>query len=159
MKRSSWSARNVPWQLLSHAYGSAIDVPQILIDLESDDEDIRDDAIYGGLWSAVFHQYTLYSATPYTIPFVIKILRKPNVLAVDQLLHFIRCCAECGDKAISTFPTPRNLRRKLKCISLPKIRDVVVEGQDIYEFFADAAESSIVEDAKWLAAYCRDGVV
>lgn len=60
----------VNWASLSHAYGSAEDVPDVLRSLVSDDADVREEALselYGNIW----HQGTVYEATAPAVPFLI----------------------------------------------------------------------------------------
>ena len=95
---------NVPWGQLSHAYGPATDAPHWVRALASDHAHQRTEAVYHFLLSSAFHQYTLYSATPHVIPFVIEALRNPAVssrpvgengepLMKEGLLCFLQACA------------------------------------------------------------------
>lgn len=59
----------VDWASLTHAYGSAEDVPAQLEAIAAGDEEAYQDA-FGNLW----HQWTTFSATPHAIPFLIGIL-------------------------------------------------------------------------------------
>ncbi|MEU4425461.1 hypothetical protein AB0F81_32975, partial [Actinoplanes sp. NPDC024001] len=62
----------VDWPALTHAYGSAGDVPGLLRDLaEGDDKALS--TLYGNIW----HQGTVYEATAYAVPFLIRILAAP----------------------------------------------------------------------------------
>jgi len=70
---------SIPWGQLSHAFGPATDAPQWIRALASADADQRSAAVYHFLLSSAFHQYTLYSATPHVIPFVIEALRDPTL--------------------------------------------------------------------------------
>jgi hypothetical protein len=98
---------SIPWGQLSHAYGPATDAPHWIRALASDDADERTEAVYHFLLSSAFHQFTLYSATPHVIPFVIEALRDPAVserpvgedgdpLMKEDLLCFLRACAEAS---------------------------------------------------------------
>ncbi len=92
---------HVQWHLLTHAYGLASDVPQMLRDLVHEDEDVREEALWGGLHSAIIHQGTLYRATPYVIPFLFEILENEQARSLPvlddplerHLLSFLRDCA------------------------------------------------------------------
>lgn len=74
----------VDWASLSHAYGSAEDVPAQLRALAAGDDEAYDDA-FGNLW----HQWTVYSATPHAIPFLIGMLEAGTRNA--DLLHLLGC--------------------------------------------------------------------
>lgn len=62
--------KNIGWEQLSHAYGSAEDVPEILEDLYllEDEKELQD--CMQELWSNIYHQGTIYEATAYAIPFL-----------------------------------------------------------------------------------------
>lgn len=72
----------VDWASLTHAYGSAEDVPAQLEAIAAGDEEAYQDA-FGNLW----HQWTTFSATPHAIPFLIGILETGtrNVEMLDLL--------------------------------------------------------------------------
>ena len=57
----------IDWSKLSHAYGSAEDLPEILADLEPD---YRNCPAWGDLIGRVCHQGTTYSASPYVLPYL-----------------------------------------------------------------------------------------
>lgn len=76
---------SVPWASLSHAYGEATDVPDLLralvdpdgapapIRAAADDKPIREHVIWT-LYGNVFHQGTVWQVTPHVIPFLVEIL-------------------------------------------------------------------------------------
>lgn len=67
----------VDWENLEHAYGSAGDVPELLMLLLADDETIRDN-VYGTLYSNIWHQGTVYEASAYAVPFLLRLLEHPD---------------------------------------------------------------------------------
>ncbi|WP_406299685.1 hypothetical protein OG948_31390 [Embleya sp. NBC_00888] len=91
----------VDWPTLSHAYGPADDVPELLRAAASDDEELRSEAVYE-LFGTVWHQGTVYSATPYAVPFVAELARHGPGHRGD-LLHLLACIAgggaHCGGDA------------------------------------------------------------
>lgn len=88
----------VPWRLLQHAYGPATDVPGQLRALLSPDAHVRERAmhhLYGNVW----HQGTVYEATAYAVPFLIKLLAYPGTPDRAEVLHLLAVVAEgdtCG---------------------------------------------------------------
>ena len=60
----------IDWGKLSHAYGSAEDLPEILADLETD---YRNCPAWQELISRVCHQGTTYSASPYVLPHLLEL--------------------------------------------------------------------------------------
>jgi hypothetical protein len=67
----------VDWQALSHAFGSAENVPQLLRKLISTDPDTRCEA-FDELTNTVWHQGTVYSVSSHVVPFLIAMLSSPD---------------------------------------------------------------------------------
>ena len=61
----------VSWADLSHAYGSADDVPVLLRRAGSGGDEAR--AAIGDLYGKVFHQGTVYPATVAAVPFLVEL--------------------------------------------------------------------------------------
>jgi hypothetical protein len=74
---------NVDWKSLTHAYGSAEDVPDQLRNLISDDPKVRDDA-WGALESNIYHQGSVHQATAYAVPVL------PHTVAPAAPPHTVR---------------------------------------------------------------------
>lgn len=79
----------IPWKDLTHAYGSADDVPDLLRALRTASPDLQGEEsplwqLFGNIW----HQGTIYEATAYAVPFLIEIAAnartpdRPGVLAL-----------------------------------------------------------------------------
>jgi HEAT repeat protein len=78
----------VRWADLSHAYGPADDVPELLRGLTDADPVVRADAIdelYGNIW----HQGTVYSSTAYAVPFLARIAADRSVLGRASVLGLL----------------------------------------------------------------------
>ena len=69
----------VGWAGLTHAYGSASDVPALIRSLVAPDADERSKALQG-LFSAIYHQGTVYRASAPAVPFLARAL----ITAPDQ---------------------------------------------------------------------------
>ena len=65
---------DIPWSRLHHAYGDAADVPPFIRGLTSPDATVVRGALHE-LFGNIWHQGTVYSATPFAVPFLIEILR------------------------------------------------------------------------------------
>ncbi len=76
---------NVDWKNLSHAYGEADDIPELIKDLISKNSADRDNALWG-LYGTIWHQGTIYSATSYSIPFLIEILENNGPVTLELLI-------------------------------------------------------------------------
>src|SRR5262244_70574 len=79
----------IPWENLEHAYGSARDVPDLLRNLLNPDPEVRKKTIWA-LYGNVFHQGTRYPATPYVVPFLIRMCASP-----EDTFAAARCMAAC----------------------------------------------------------------
>ena len=77
----------IDWTKLTHAYGEASDVPELITSLASKDEEERKSALWE-LYGNIFHQGTRYEATPYAIPFIFELIRDPQVLDKANLIKF-----------------------------------------------------------------------
>jgi hypothetical protein len=81
----------IDWSKLTHAYGSAAEVPDLLRDLPSPDMEASANALwelYGNIW----HQGTVYEATAHAVPFLIEIIESiPHAdrVGILGLLHAI----------------------------------------------------------------------
>ncbi|HZU67020.1 MAG TPA: HEAT repeat domain-containing protein [Ktedonobacteraceae bacterium] len=76
---------SITWSDLSHAYGSAADVPQLLRDLASTDEQLRSRAL-GTLYTNIYHQGTVYQASAYAVPFLLELLRGETMPEREEIL-------------------------------------------------------------------------
>jgi hypothetical protein len=68
----------INWSRLQHAYGEASDVPGLLRGLVSVDKAVRMEALYG-LCGTIWHQGTVYEASPYAVPFLLEMLKSSEV--------------------------------------------------------------------------------
>ncbi len=78
----------IDWGSLSHAYGEASDVPEILRSLLS--PDAAEDAAYE-LYGNIWHQGTVYSATAAAVPFLYELLAQPAVKGRSGIAHLLAC--------------------------------------------------------------------
>lgn len=82
----------IDWASLSHAYGSASDVPDLLRLLLSEDQQIREDALIE-LFGNIHHQGTIYEASSYAIPFLVELMNCPAFSGKDDIAMLIICIA------------------------------------------------------------------
>lgn len=68
----------IDWSDLQHAYGEASDVPDMLRGLLSEDVDVRLHSLYS-FSETIWHQGTVYEASPHMIPFLLEMLKSPQV--------------------------------------------------------------------------------
>ncbi len=76
------------WGQLSHAYGSASDIPALLSLLSNDHRDSGPESEpFNSLWSALCHQGDAYSASYAAVPYIVDAaLRNPGGISFDFLL-------------------------------------------------------------------------
>jgi hypothetical protein len=68
---------DIPWPELRHAYGSAADVPEVLRDCSSSEPDVVEEAI-DSLFGNIWHQGTVYQATAHAVPFLVRLVQRPE---------------------------------------------------------------------------------
>ncbi|MEJ7734293.1 MAG: tetratricopeptide repeat protein [Polyangiaceae bacterium] len=85
----------VDWLALSHAYGTAEEVPGMIRALVGDDREARRRALYAAHGNIV-HQGTRYTATPVAIGFIVEALANPKVPNRTDLLGLLVACV-AGD--------------------------------------------------------------
>lgn len=83
---------DVDWARLTHAYGPATDVPELIADLRSTDAERREKARWQ-LYGNVFHQGTRYEATSYAVPFLLEVLAAPDCGDPAELLLLLGALA------------------------------------------------------------------
>jgi len=77
---------DIRWTSLRHAYGSADDVPVVLRAIATGD---ADEETLQELFSSVTHQGTVYSATPETVPFLLRMLPSLDDLPREYVIEVL----------------------------------------------------------------------
>jgi hypothetical protein len=86
----------INWEQLTHAYGEATNVPEMLRGLASPDRDERENALDGLFWS-IHHQGTIYEATAPAVPFLLELAGSPEVRDRDRIVDLLAAIAGgCG---------------------------------------------------------------
>ncbi|MGW4381197.1 HEAT repeat domain-containing protein [Kitasatospora sp. NPDC004531] len=89
---------DIDWAALGHAYGSAEDVPALLRAACGADEKARDSA-FRRLFGNIFHQGTRYSASPFAVPFLVRIaVAGPPDARIDALWLLTRLAVDWHDE-------------------------------------------------------------
>src|SRR5579859_1297054 len=83
----------VDWANIKHAYGPASDVPGKLRALLTTNDEKRK-AVFSNFVNGIFHQETIYEATGYVIPFLIRMIVAPEIGNKRALLHLLDEMAE-----------------------------------------------------------------
>lgn len=84
----------IPWCQLSHAYGTAEDVPVLLRELQTASPKLKGEEhpiwhLFGNIW----HQGTVYEATSYAVPFLIRLARDPQTPDRISVLNLLEAIA------------------------------------------------------------------
>ncbi|KPI15467.1 hypothetical protein OV450_2605 [Actinobacteria bacterium OV450] len=82
----------VPWHTLTHAYGSAEDVPELIAALYENDEETAGEALYE-LYGNIHHQGTVYAASAPAVPFLAHAARHAPAKR-DELLMLLAVLAD-----------------------------------------------------------------
>jgi hypothetical protein len=84
---------DIHWSQLTHAYGSAADVPDLVRSLLSTDEKQRRGAIWA-LYGSIYHQGTVYEAIAAAVPFLYELLVADDVLGKSEIAGLIASIAD-----------------------------------------------------------------
>lgn len=82
----------VDWARITHAYGPATDVPDLIKDLCATDPDRREKARWQ-LYGNIFHQGTRYEATAYAVPFLLEVLADVECADQGELVRLLAAIA------------------------------------------------------------------
>jgi hypothetical protein len=85
----------IPWAELTHAYGSAEEVPMWLRQLRSPDAEVRRHA-RNHLWGSICHQNWIAPATAYAVPYLIELLADPEAQDKNEILDLLADIATCA---------------------------------------------------------------
>lgn len=94
------------WRSLTHAYGSAVDVPRMVQDLAREPTLPGSDKVWTDVWSALCHQGTVYSATYAAVPHLVAIAEHLPPTARREYIYFVGAVAASTDHA---HPVPAEL--------------------------------------------------
>jgi hypothetical protein len=89
MKAILGSLDQVDWNALSHAYGPATNVPDVLRAFAFGSNAERQKQLEEEWWGSIIHQGTYYSATEAVVPFLIEIALAPSTQARHEILEEI----------------------------------------------------------------------
>ncbi|RAL24034.1 HEAT repeat domain-containing protein [Thermoflavimicrobium daqui] len=163
---------DVNWGNLTHAYGSAKDIPQQIYKLTSKDEKIWW-AFFGKLSNYILYRDKyIFEATSYTVPFLIELLKDNNTLNRENILELLAGISNgTSYKAVYQYPPIKNkivlteeahqeLEQEIEWSK--KAKEAVYQGVPIYYQLLDDSDFSVREAAiytlasvKWLDAEIR----
>lgn len=142
----------IEWDKLTHAYGSAEDVPELIRDLASPDIKTRSHGL-SQLHRNIYHQGQIYEATSYAVPFLIELIQSPDAQDKHKILSYLAGLSEGYSPTFTRLPymreffgedpTTEAVRSQLmeKLDHVTATYNAVYQGIDIY-FNLLADESS-----------------
>lgn len=137
----------VPWEKYTHAYGRADDVPRQILELQSSDETVRRTANWQ-LFGNIYHQGTVYEASQYAVPFLVKLAADPQVSDRDQILLLLACLANgvsCPDVRGESMAEFECRKRVLE--AMPFYRTLLVDNQPSVRIAASFVIGALGNDA------------
>jgi hypothetical protein len=128
----------IDWGNLQHASGPAIDVPDLIRALASDDEEERESAM-SELYENIWHQDTVYEATAYAVPFLIELLSSDRVPSKNEILVLLGSLAS-GSSSHSQAIHQKQAHDAVACgakiyVTLLDHHDPDVRGGALYTLF------------------------
>ena len=140
----------VPWASLTHAYGSASDVPGLLRDLAWGGPEQREEAL-DDLCQSIWHQGTVYEASAYAVPFLLELVQSPSVGERDQILALLANLAQGNSYLEVHGPLSEEMRRQPNYAEdlareqegVKQARAAVEEGLPIYLSLLEAPEPEV----------------
>lgn len=144
-------AEQFPWWRLTHCRGFATDVPQILRDLASPNEEVKEDAVNEGLFDRLSHQYTVYPASFFSLPFIVGILRNQGINTHHGVVSYLEIVLQREKSCFHTLTSllSLGLKRPNTHATLLPVRNRLVE-------FSSFSERNTAESARHLVGFCDD---
>ncbi|MFJ6675014.1 hypothetical protein ACIQMJ_28260 [Actinosynnema sp. NPDC091369] len=87
------SLDDVDWGSLTHAYGPATDVPDLLRGLVSDDPAVRESAL-DGVYGAVHHQGAVFDSTVAALPFLLEVAGRADLPGRAEVVELLASLGE-----------------------------------------------------------------
>lgn len=140
----------IDWSKLKHAYGEASDVPVLIRDLLSNDEEVRQNAIYE-LFGNIWHQGTVYEASSYTVPFLQELLRMPETPDKMMIADLLAEMAD-GNPYLESASTDEQMGLLLRKSFVEDGRDFDQELIDS-RHYADATREAVGQELPLLYPY------
>ena len=114
----------VPWHKLSHAYGDASDVPDLIRSLRGNqaEADVALHELFGNIW----HQGTVYESTSYAVPFLVEVAGDEGTPDRIGVLALIAAIAT-GHPFTRTYNTRKAVEEKFdQILKIAKSDDVEI---------------------------------
>ncbi|MEU8660155.1 hypothetical protein [Actinoplanes philippinensis] len=87
---------DIDWESLTHAYGSAEDVPGWVRGLVDADPAVREESL-DAMYGAVHHQGDVYDSTVAVVPYLLEALAVPGLPGRDGIVELLTSIVQVGD--------------------------------------------------------------
>jgi hypothetical protein len=84
---------HIDWSQLSHAYGDASDVPELIRGLAAGSAEVREKSLYE-LFGNIWHQGTVYEATAVAVPFLIELVEGASIPDRRKTLDLLQAISQ-----------------------------------------------------------------
>lgn len=138
----------IPWSELDDAYGPATWVPRQIQALASPEEKDREWGL-GALFAGINHQGSIYSASPYAVPFLIALLKHPKVEDKDGILRLLAGLA-MHDPAWCLVKGAEQLSLRSTCY------EAVCEGASVFASLLSHESAKVRLAASYLLAFLQE---
>jgi len=156
--------KTVHWEELSHAYGEANDIPELLLALTSGEQIKREGAIET-LFTNIYHQGTVYQASAYAAPFLIELLTYEKVQGKEDLLFLLAHLASgdgyhhqhldlSSEEEIQGSQFQQEMAEQLFWVR--KTHEAVSAGKDIYLALLEHPDIRVKMGAAYLLAHLQE---
>jgi hypothetical protein len=115
------------WNELSHAYGKASDIPDLLRQLYKLPDASGNEEPWFSVWSALAHQGDVYSASFAAVPHVVEAIARDPMRAHPTYLHFpvwVECC-----RVHARMQVPHDLRHAYEA-ALSRLPSIVANANN-----------------------------
>ncbi|MBI2933034.1 MAG: HEAT repeat domain-containing protein [Planctomycetes bacterium] len=133
--------QKIDWAKLTHGYGRATDLPDLIRTLVCGTLSEREDAI-SGLWAALWHRGRLSAATVVAAPFLLELLEEASVEAKDAILVLLAHLASGRAQRERPWTQPTH--------------DAIVAGASTYVRLLEGGSPAVRAAAAYTLAVCRE---
>ena len=132
------------WSELSHAYGDASDIPNLLRRLENMHSEEGEKEPWFSIWSSLAHQGDVYSASFATVPHIVRILSQDPTKADYSFFEFPAWVEICRQKKAVVIPKELEADYFLALKKLPYLVASTVEREWDKNFLVSALSAIAV---------------
>ncbi|THV37088.1 HEAT repeat domain-containing protein [Glycomyces buryatensis] len=142
---------DIDWSALQHAYGSAQEVPALLVSLRSEDPAVRRRAL-DECYSTVHHQGSVYDSTVAALPFLVDVAEDPGT---GDRSAVVRLLVSIGESAVEQAGRGYGSDTDAGAQAVAVLR----ERAAVFERFASDSDPGLREAAVGAFAWCMEDAV